>query len=87
MPKVLRILNRLIVGGPVLNATYLTKYLPPDFETLLLVGEKQDHEKDADFLVEQLELDYITIPQMGRSISPFNDYNAYRRLKKIIKDF
>lgn len=87
MPRVLRILNRLIVGGPVLNATYLTKYLSSDFETLLLVGEKQDHEKNADFLVEQLGIEYITIPQMGRSISPFNDFQAYRRLKKIIKDF
>ena len=44
MPRVLRILNRLAVGGPVLNATYLTKYLAPDFETLLVVGEKEDHE-------------------------------------------
>src|SRR5688572_10023346 len=32
------------VGGPILNATYLTKYLAPDFETLLVVGEKEDHE-------------------------------------------
>jgi glycosyltransferase involved in cell wall biosynthesis len=87
MPRVLRILNRLIVGGPVLNATYLTKYLPPEFETLLVVGEREDHEKNADFLAEQLEIDYITIPQMGRSIHPVNDYHAYRSLKKIIREF
>ena len=87
MPKVLRILNRLIVGGPVLNATYLTKYLSPEFETLLVVGEKEDHEKSADYLTDQLGINYITIPQMGRSISPLNDFQAYKQLKKIIKDF
>jgi len=87
MPKVLRILNRLIVGGPVLNATYLTKYLSPEFETLLVVGEKEAHEKSADYLAEQLDIDYITIPQMGRAISPVNDYQAFKQLKKIIKDF
>ena len=87
MPKVLRILNRLIVGGPVLNATYLTKYLSPEFETLLVVGEKEEHEKSADYLAAQLDINYITIPQMGRAISPVNDYQAFKQLKKIIKDF
>ncbi|HVK97683.1 MAG TPA: glycosyltransferase [Flavisolibacter sp.] len=87
MPRILRILNRLIVGGPVLNATYLSKYLAPDFETLLVVGEKEEHEKAADHLAEQLEIDYLTIPSMGRSIHPINDMQAYIKLKKIIKDF
>lgn len=87
MPRVLRIHNRLIVGGPVLNAIYLTKYLEPEFETLLVVGEKEPHEKSAAYLADQLGIKYITIPQMGRSINPANDYTAYRELKKIIKSF
>ena len=87
MPRVLRILNRLIVGGPVLNAVYLTKHLPSEFETLLVVGEKEDHEKSAHYLAEGLGLNYVTLPQMGRAISPANDYQAYRQLKKIIRDF
>ena len=58
MPKVLRILNRLIVGGPVLNAVYLTRYLAPEFETLLVVGEKEAHEKSADFLAKDLGKNY-----------------------------
>src|SRR6476660_2756515 len=87
MPRVLRILNRLAVGGPVLNATYLTKYLAPDFDTLLVVGEKEDHEKSAEFLTTQLGIGYTTIPGMGRSINPASDYIAYQQLKKLIKDF
>lgn len=46
MPRVLRILNRLIIGGPAINATYLTKYMT-DFETKLVIGGKDDHEEEA----------------------------------------
>lgn len=38
MSKVLRILNRMAVGGLLLNVTFLTKYLSSEFETLLRVG-------------------------------------------------
>lgn len=87
MPKVVRILNRLAVGGPVLNATLLSKYLAPDFETLLVVGEKEHHEKSASFIAKDLGLDIVTVPQMRRAIHPVDDYRAYHELKKIIKHF
>jgi glycosyltransferase involved in cell wall biosynthesis len=87
MPRVLRILNRLAVGGPVLSATYLTKYLAPEFETLLVVGEREDHEKSADFLTTKLGIQYVTIKGMSRSLDPLSDYGAYGDLKKLIKDF
>lgn len=54
MPRVLRILNRLIIGGPALNATYLTKYMPSEFETMLVIGGKDDHEQDAMHLARDL---------------------------------
>jgi len=87
MPKVLRILNRLAVGGPVLNATYLTKYLAPEFETILVVGERESHEKSAEYLAKDLGINYVTIKGMGRSINPASDYFAYQQLKKLIRDF
>src|SRR5215211_7721232 len=87
MPRVLRILNRLAVGGPVLNATYLTRYMAPEFETLLVVGEREDHEKSAEYLANQLGIQYVTIKGMGRSINPASDYFAYREVKKLIRSF
>src|SRR4030095_442473 len=87
MPRILRIHNRLIVGGPTLNVLYLTKYLSPEFETLLIVGEKEKHEKDAKFLADEMGIKTILIPDMGRSIHPFKDYKAYKQVKKIIRDF
>jgi glycosyltransferase involved in cell wall biosynthesis len=87
MPKILRIHNRLITGGPSLNALYLTKYLSSQFETLLVVGEKEDHEQNAYFLAEQMGIKPVLIPDMGRSINPLNDYKAYKKVQKIIRDF
>ena len=87
MPRILRIHNRLITGGPSLNALYLTKYLSSQFETLLVVGEKEDHEQNAYFLAEQMGIKPILIPDMGRSINPLSDYKAYKKLQKIIRDF
>ncbi len=87
MPRILRILNRLAVGGPVLNATYLTKYLSPEFETILVVGEKEDHEQSAEYLARQLEIKFVTMKGMGRSINPVSDYFAYRQMKELIKSF
>src|SRR5258708_13263449 len=87
MPRILRIHNRLIVGGPTLNVLYLTKYLSPEFETLLIVGEKETHEKDAFFLAEQMGIKTILIPDMGRSIHPFRDYKAYKQIQKITMHF
>jgi glycosyltransferase involved in cell wall biosynthesis len=87
MPRILRILNRLAVGGPVLNATYLTRYMQPEFETVLVVGEREDHEKTADHITGQLGIDYVTINGMGRSINPTSDYLAYQKLRKLIREF
>lgn len=87
MPRIIRILNRLAVGGPVLNATYLTKYMAPDFETLLVAGEKEDHEKSAEYLAHQLGIQFVTIKGMGRSLNPTSDYFAYREMKKLIQSF
>ena len=87
MHRILRIHNRLITGGPSLNALYLTKYLSSHFETLLVVGEKEDHEQNAYFLAEQMGIKPIFIPDMGRSIHPLKDYRAYKQVQQIIKDF
>lgn len=87
MPRVLRILNRLIIGGPSKNAVYLSRYMQPDFDTLLVIGGKEDHEQDADFLATSNNIDPTCIPEMKRSISPYNDWTAYNRLKKLIKEF
>lgn len=87
MPRVLRIFNRCIIGGPIINASYLTKYLSPQFETLLLMGAKDEHEQSADHLINQLGISYMNLPHMIRSINPLNDWKAYQEVRRIIRDF
>lgn len=87
MPRVLRIINRLNLGGPTYNAAYLSKYLEPDFETLLVSGMKDEHEESSEFIVKQLDLSPLYIPDMYRELNPFKDYKSYYRLRKIIDEF
>ena len=87
MPKVLRIINRLNIGGPTYNAAYLSKYLSDDFETLLVAGEKDETEDSSQFILHELGLKPIIIPEMKREINFKNDRIAYQKIKEIIADF
>lgn len=87
MPKILRIINRFNLGGPTYNAAYLSKYMTSDFETLLIGGEKDDTEANSDFIINNLGLDAIVLPEMKRKINFTKDIVAYNKLKKIIYDY
>lgn len=87
MPRVLRILNRLVIGGPSKNAVYLTAYMQPEFETLLVTGGREEHEQDADQLALSHGIKPCSIEEMKRAISLPEDWLAYRKLKKLIRDF
>lgn len=87
MPRILRILNRLIIGGPSLNATYLSRYMAPEYETMLVIGGKDDHEQDATHLAENLGLETVVVPSMKRAINIAEDRKAYNDIKKLIKDY
>lgn len=86
MPRILRIHNRLIIGGPAINVTYLSKYMEPEFETTLVIGGRDDHEQDADHLVKDLHLRPIIVEEMKRKIYPLQDGVAYRKIKELIEE-
>ena len=87
MPKVLRIINRLNLGGPTYNAAYLSKYLAPEFETLLVAGIKEETEESSAFIVENMGLNPVYIPEMHREINFGNDRKAYLKIKDVIRRF
>ena len=87
MPKVLRIINRFNLGGITYNVSYLSKFLSPEFETLLIGGDKEPGEDSSLFIPEQLGLKPFLIPEMKRAISFKDDRTAYIHIKKIIREF
>jgi glycosyltransferase involved in cell wall biosynthesis len=87
MPRILRIINRLNLGGPTYNVAYLSKYLAPEFETLLVSGVKEDSEESSEFILRELGVEVTYIPEMHRSIHPWKDLAAYRKIRRLIKEF
>jgi glycosyltransferase involved in cell wall biosynthesis len=87
MYRIVRIINRFNLGGPTYNVTYLTRYLAPEFETLLIGGMKDESEASSDFILQQNGLTPTIVPEMRRSINPANDIAAYNKIKKLIKDY
>ena len=87
MPRILRIINRLNLGGPTYNAAYLSKFLSPEFETMLVSGMKDSSEESSEFIIKNLDLQPIYLPEMYRELNPFRDYKSYYKLREIIKKF
>lgn len=87
MPRVLRIINRFNLGGPTHNAAYLTKHLPGDFETLLVGGQWDESEEGSKHILDAIGVEPLILPEMRRDIAPWRDRTAYRRVKKLIRDF
>lgn len=87
MKKILRIINRFNLGGPTYNAAYLTKYLEPDYETLLIGGQHEESEKSSMHILDNLGLKPIIIPEMQRSLNPYKDQIAIKKIQNIIKEF
>lgn len=87
MPRVLRIINRFNLGGPTHNAAYLTRYLPDEFETLLVGGPQEESEEGSGHILKSLGVDPLLLPEMQREVAPWRDRSAYRRIKKLIKEF
>ncbi|MAY84841.1 MAG: hypothetical protein CMP59_11980 [Flavobacteriales bacterium] len=87
MPKILRIINRFNLGGPTFNAALLTKYLSPEYETLLVGGREEDSEESSNHILNQVGVKGHLIDGMHRDVDFNNDRIAYKHIKQIIKDF
>ena len=85
--RILRIINRFNLGGPTYNAAYLTKYLPDNYETLLVGGNHEESEGSSMHIIDELGLDPIIIPEMQRAINPKKDRIALKKIQQLIADF
>ena len=81
--RVLRIANRLNMGGPTYNVCYLSKHLGESFETMLVA------EKSSGFVVCCRIHGSVSkfIPSMRRAIRLRQDRKAYQEIRKIIREY
>ena len=85
--KVLRIINRFNIGGPTYNATFLTRFMSDEFETLLLGGLPEEGEADSLHILNEYGLKPILIPELKRNPNLISDRKALKKIKSIIKEF
>lgn len=85
--RILRIINRFNLGGPTFNAAYLSKYMPDEFETLLVGGRKDYTEDNSLHILDRLELDPLIIPEMKREVNIPLDIKSYKRICGLIEEF
>ncbi len=87
-PKVLFILNRLVIGGQALDTIPLIYHLKEEFDILVLYGQKEKDEEDALFLLQQYPgINAMQIKFFRRSINPLNDLIAFFSIYIQIKKF
>ncbi|MFZ4613962.1 MAG: glycosyltransferase [Bacteroidia bacterium] len=86
MPKVLRIINRFNLGGPTYNVAYLSKFMEPQYQTILVGGEKDETEDSSQFIMDKLGLKPIIIQEMKREIDIKNDRIAYLKIRQLIRE-
>lgn len=85
--RVLRIINRLNLGGPTYNVAYLTKYLEPQFETKLVAGMKDESEASSEHIIQSLNIVPTYVKDMHRSIHPIKDFLSFLEIRRIIKEY
>lgn len=85
--RVLRIIARLNVGGPAMQATTLAELLPPEeFEQRLLAGALAPGE--ADYLeVRDRHVPHVQVPGLGRAIRPTDDLRALVHILREIRRY
>ena len=84
MPRVLRIINRFNLGGITYNVSYLSKYLPASYETLLIGGPEEEGEESSLFIPESLGLKPVLIKEMRRSYPTFSPTGGFWHLCAVI---
>jgi hypothetical protein len=82
---VARLITRLNIGGPSIQATHLTTALEPfGFHTRLFHGRLGDGEGDMRYLLAP-GADVVFVPTLCRPISPLDDLRSFFRLYRELK--
>lgn len=84
---VVRIIDRLNVGGPAIHAVLTTKGLDPTrFRTVLITGNIEPDEGDMGYLLEKYGIDsVVSVPALGRELRPLRDLAAAWQVFQVLR--
>jgi len=87
--RITRIITRLNVGGPSIQAVWLTKLLAEEYgcECQLIAGEPEAGEGDMFWLADRLGVEITRVPHLRRPISPKHDGVALAQIYRLIRRF
>ena len=86
--RILRVIGRLNIGGPAIQAVTLSDLFSRGrFQTRLVCGQVSAHEGDMSYLASSREVHPVVLPTLGREISVLDDLISFSELRKIIKEF
>ena len=83
--RIVRIITRLNVGGPAIQALLLTEHLDPSrFESFLITGTPSPHEGDMERM-RPGAVKPIHVPSLVRQVSPRHDLAAFVQLVALLR--
>lgn len=85
--RILRIINRFNIGGPTYNATFLTRFMGEQYETMLIGGLPEEGESDSLYILNKYGVEPVLIDELVRNPDLSSDRKAYKRIKEIISEF
>jgi glycosyltransferase involved in cell wall biosynthesis len=86
--RILRLIARLNIGGPAIQAITLSSELARDqYQTLLVCGSLSPGEGDMTYLALDKGIHRFNIKEFGRNISLLDDLKSLFIIRKIIKRF
>ena len=86
--RILRIIARLNIGGPAIQAVSLSRHFNrKGFQSLLVCGQVGSREGDMSYLARMWGVNPHFLPSMGREISPIQDLRSLKALKRIIEGY
>ena len=86
MIKVLRIITRMNIGGPAIQAVLLFTELNKErFKSLLISGSVGKKEGDMSYLAGKQGVEPISVPELRRELNPLNDFVSFYKIYKFIR--
>jgi glycosyltransferase involved in cell wall biosynthesis len=84
--KILRVIDRLNVGGPAIHAALTTRGLNSNgFTTVLVTGEIEPGEADMSYLLDEYGVERVLIPSLGRELRPLRDLSTAWKLWRVMR--